>query len=137
MKPETQSILKKYLICFGVASAIAFVVIWINGFFTDSISVNLGILSDAFSVSGMLLTLFAGMLFVSGEGALVGLTYVLRNVALAIIPMGRAKHERYADYRERKLQAVKKIKLSAILVTGVVFLTVGVTLTIIWSCLYY
>lgn len=137
MNPENKSRLKKYLICFGVASAIAFAVIWINGFFTDSMSVNLRILSDAFFVSGIMLILFAGMLFVSGEGALIGIGFVLRNIVLAFIPMGRAKHEVYADYRARKLENASKRKLSTILVTGLFFFAVGLILTIIWSCLYY
>ncbi len=137
MKPENKLLLKKYLICFGIASAIVFAVIAINGFFTDSISVNLGIFSDAFFVSGILFILFGGMLYVSGEGALLGIGFVLRNIVLAFIPMGRARHEVYADYRARKLEGAKNRKLGTIFVTGLVFLAVGLTLTVIWSCLYY
>ena len=73
MKPEKKSLLIKYSVCFGVAAIIAFIVIWIKGFFTDSVAVNVQILADAFFVSGILLTLFAGMLFVSSEGALIGI----------------------------------------------------------------
>ena len=137
MCPESKHLLRKFLICFGIASAIVFAVIWIKGFFTDSASVNLQILADAFFVSGILFTLFAGMLFVSGEGALLGIGFVLRNVVLTFIPWGRMKHEVYADYRERKLAAAKERKYNFVLITGLLFLAVGIILTVIWSSLYY
>lgn len=137
MKQENKVTLKKYAICFGIEVLIAFLVIWSKGFFTQSVAVNLQILSDAFFVPGILMTLFAGLLYVSGEGALIGIRFVIRNALLTFIPMGRARHERYADYRARKLESAKKRSNSHILVTGLVFLVVGIALTVIWSVLFY
>ena len=137
MEQETKVTLRKYAVCFGVEALIAFLVIWSKGFFTSSVAVNIQILSDAFFVSGVLMTLFAGMLYVSSEGALIGIGFVLRNVVLTFIPMGRAKHERYADYRARKLGEAKKQDKSSILVTGLFFLTIGIILTVIWSVKFY
>ena len=137
MKQENQVKLIKYAVCFGIEILIGFLVIWAKGFFTDSVAVNLQILADAFFVSGVLMTLFAGMLFISGEGALIGIGFVLRNVVLTFIPMGRAKHERYADYRARKLGEAKKQENSSILVTGLFFLAIGIILTVIWSVKFY
>ena len=137
MKQETKVKLIKYAVCVGVEVLIAFLVIWSKGFFTDSAAVNLQILADAFFVAGILMTLFAGMLFVSGEGALIGIGFVLRNVVLAFIPMGRARHELYADYRARKLSEAKKRNNSSILVTGLSFLIIGVVLTAIWYVTFY
>jgi hypothetical protein len=76
-----------------VASLIAVFVFWTKGFFVHSPAVNLQILSDGFFVSGILMTLFAGMLFVSREGALLGIGFVIRNVIQAFVPMGRRNHE--------------------------------------------
>ena len=104
MKNENKGLLAKYIVCFVIASLITVIVFWIKGFFAHSVAVNVQILADGFFVSGILMTLFAGMMFVSGEGALIGIGFVVRNVILAFIPMGRARHERYADYRERKLK---------------------------------
>ena len=137
MKQETKVTLTKYAVCFGIEALIAFLVIWSKGFFTDRAAVNIQILSDAFFVSGILMTLFAGMLYVSGEGALIGIGFVLRNAVLTFIPMGRAKHEKYADYRERKLGKAKKQDNSCILVTGLFFLAIGIIFTIIWYVKYY
>lgn len=137
MKEETKVSLRNYAICFSIEAVIAFLVIWSKGFFTDRASVNLQILSDAFFVAGILMTLFAGMMYVSSEGALIGIGFVLRNVVLTFIPMGRAKHERYADYRERKLSEAKKHNNHYILVTGLVFLFIGIVFTVIWSEMFY
>ena len=137
MKQETKVTIRNYAICVGIEAAIAFLVIWSKGFFTQSAAVNIQILSDAFFVSGILMTLFAGMMYVSGEGALIGIGFVLRNVVLTFIPMGRAKHERYADYRARKLGEAKKHSNSCMLVTGLIFLFIGVIFTVIWSEAFY
>ena len=137
MKQETKVTLIKYAVCFGIEALIAFLVIWSKGFFTQRAAVNIQILSDAFFVSGILMTLFAGMLYVSGEGALIGIGFVLRNVVLAFIPMGRARHERYADYRQRKLSEMKKQNNSCMLVTGLFFLAIGTIFTVIWYVNYY
>ncbi|MBQ2727167.1 MAG: DUF3899 domain-containing protein [Clostridia bacterium] len=137
MKEGTKTTITKYAVCFGIEALIAFLVIWSKGFFTDSTAVNIQILSDAFFVPGILMTLLAGMLYVSSEGALIGIGFVLRNVVLTFIPMGRAKHELYADYRERKMSEAKQNNDSCILVSGLVFLSLGIIFTLIWYIKFY
>ena len=137
MKQETKVKLRNYGICVAVEVLIAFLVIWSKGFFTDRASVNVQILADAFFVSGILMTLFAGMMYVSSEGALIGIGVILRNVVLFFVPMGRTKHELYADYRERKLKEAKKHDTRCILVTGLIFLFIGIALTVIWNVVFY
>ena len=137
MKQETKVTLRNYGICVGVELLIAFLVIWSKGFFTDRASVNVQILADAFFVSGIVMTLFAGMMYVSSEGALIGIGFILRNVVLFFVPMGRTKHELYADYRERKLKEAKKHDTRCILVTGLIFLFIGIALTVIWNVVFY
>ena len=137
MKQETKVKLRNYGICVAVEVLIAFLVIWSKGFFTDRASVNVQILADAFFVSGILMTLFAGMMYVSSEGALIGIGFILRNVVLFFVPMGRTKHELYADYRERKLKEAKKHDTRCILVTGLIFLFIGIALTVIWNMVFY
>ena len=137
MREETKASLIKYAVCVGIELVIAFLVIWSKGFFTHSLAVNIQILSDAFFVSGILMTLFACMMYVSGEGALIGISFVLRNAVLTFIPMGRAKQERYADYRARKLGEAKKRSNRHILVTGLIFLFIGIVFTVIWSEMFY
>ncbi len=137
MEQENKSLLTKYLVCFGVASLIALAIIWIKGFFTDSLAVNIQILSDAFFVSGILLTAFAAMMYISGEGALLGIGFVMKSVAEFFIPGARKNHESYRDYRERKIGEARKSTDRCILVTGLVFLAIGIILTVIWSANFY
>ena len=137
MKEQTKATLRNYGICALIEVLIAFLVIWSKGFFAHSLAVNIQILSDAFFVSGILMTLFAGLMFVSREGAFVGVGFVLRNAVLAFIPMGRARHEVYADYRARKLKNAKKSSNRYPLVTGLVFLFIGIVLTVIWYKVFY
>ncbi|MGM9642151.1 MAG: DUF3899 domain-containing protein [Eubacteriales bacterium] len=137
MKKENKALLVKYIVCFAVASLITVAVFWYKGFFAHSLAVNIQILADGFSVSGLLLSLFAGMMFISGEGALIGIGFVLRNIVLAFIPLGRLRHEKYADYRERKMQELKKTTDHAILWTGLLFLITGIVFNVIWYVNFY
>ena len=137
MEQEKKVTLRNYAICVGIEVLIAFLVIWSKGFFTKSAAVNVQILADAFFVAGILMTLFAGMLYVSGEGALIGIGFVLRNAVLTFIPMGRARQERYADYRARKIKGAKKHNDRCILLTGLIFLFIGIVFTVIWSIAFY
>lgn len=126
MKQETKETLRNYAICVGIEAVIAFLVIWSKGFFAHSAAVNIQILSDAFFVAGILMTLYAAMVYISDEGGLIGIGFVLRNAVLAFVPMGRARHEKYADYRARKMSQSKKHNNSYVLVTGLAFLFVGI-----------
>ena len=137
MEQGNKKLLIKYLICFGVASLLTLAVFWIKGFFTDSLSVNLQILSDGFVISGLLLVSFAGLLYINGEGGLIGVSFIFRNILLAIIPMGRMKHEVYAKYYERKMETLKKSREAAALVVGLIFLAIGIVFTVIWYVKFY
>lgn len=137
VKQENKELLKKYGICFGVASVITFLVFWIKGFFTHSVGVNIQILSDGFYISGMMMLFVAGMMYVSGEGALIGIGYVMKSVVQFFVPMGRKYHETYADYRERKIGKAKPQSDSAILVTGLIFFLIGIIFAVIWYTKFY
>lgn len=138
MNSEKKELLRGYLICFGIASLITLIVFWIKGFFTDDVGVNIQILSDGFFVSGILMTMFAGMMYISSEGALLGIGFVLRNVVLAFVPMGRTRHETYAKYRERKLAEKRETNsMPYVFVVGIIFLLVGIVFSVIWYTSFY
>lgn len=137
MNKENKALLVKYLICFAVASLIALAVFAAKGFFVHSLAVNISILADGFFVSGILMTLFAGMLFISGEGGFIGIGFILRSVVLTFIPMGRKKHELYKDYRERKLKERRERKDRSVLLIGLLFLFTGIVFNIIWYVNFY
>ena len=132
MKKETKTLLIKYASCIGIATLIAFVVFIVEGFFTADAARNIQILSDGFIVSGIILTFGAALLYVSDSGLLVGVGFTVRNAFLTFVPMGRAKMETYAQYRERTLSKKKKTDVLYILIVGVSFLFLGIVFSIIW-----
>lgn len=137
MEQEKKKKLIGYTVNFVIASVITLTVFAIKGFFTDSLAVNLQILSDGFVVSGLMLLAFAGMLFISGEGGLIGIGFVLRNVLLDFLPMGRMKQEVYAKYRERKMKELKEHRDVCTPVVGLIFFSIGVLFTVIWCVNFY
>lgn len=137
MEQEKKKKLIGYTVNFVIASVITLTVFAIKGFFTDSLAVNLQILSDGFVVSGLMLLAFAGMLFISGEGGLIGIGFVLRNVLLDFLPMGRMKQEVYAKYRERKMKELKEHRDVCTPVVGLIFFSIGVLFTVIWYVNFY
>ena len=132
MEREKKTLFIKYIVCFVIASLISLLVFWKEGFFTDSVAVNMQILSDGFFVAGIVFLMIAGLLFVSGEGALIGIGFVMRNVLLIFIPMGRKYQETYKQYRERKIGKIKKSNEWCILLTGLFFLLLSVVFSIIF-----
>ena len=66
-----------------------------------------------------------------------GRTLLSASDTLTFIPGGRARQERYADYRARKLSKAKERNNSCILVTGLIFLFIGIALTVIWNVVFY
>ena len=137
MKQEKNTLLIKYIVCVAVASLITVAVFWSKGFFAHSVAVNIQILADGFFVSGILLTMFAGLLFISSEGALIGAGYVLRHAFLTLIPLGRLKQETYKKYRERKVANLKKMEDNCILIVGSIFLLIGIVFNVIWYVKFY
>ena len=137
MNQEKKSLRIKYSICFAVATLITVAVFWSRGFFTDNVAVNIQILADGFFVSGIMFTLFAALLFISSEGALIGVGYVLRHAALTLIPFGRLKQETYKKYRERKMEKLKKSADHCILVVGLIFLFIGIVFNVIWYVKFF
>lgn len=137
MKQDNKARLTKYIVCSCFASLITVCVFWIEGFFTTDVARNIQVLGDGFTVSGALMLMFTGMMFISGEGALIGISYILRNVVLTFIPMGRKKHELYRDYRERKLKESSKSSDHSMLTVGMTFFMIGIIFTLIWYTKFY
>lgn len=91
-------------------------------------------LCDAFCVPGVLFMLFAALFAVAREGAFDGVSYAMKRAFLSLVPGGRSKIEKYADYKERKeAKREKKVSFRFMLVVGGVFLVVS----LVFLALYY
>ena len=131
MEQETKSRIIRYLICLAVGAGIILLVFAIKGFYMETAKENMQLLHDAFFSAGALMMLFAGLLYVSGEGAFLGIGYALGRAVRALIPFSNKPHETYAQYRERKTGERKKSD-HALLLTGLFFFVVSLIFLAIW-----
>ena len=93
----------------------------------------LRMIADCLTISGVLLLMAGCMVWVSNEGALDGLGYVVSFAMRSLIPGKRVdRDERYADYVERRRE--KRIKGY-----GFLFISGGVVtgLALIFTALFY
>ncbi|MBQ7913080.1 MAG: DUF3899 domain-containing protein [Clostridia bacterium] len=133
MSGNKKSILIKYLVCFCIAVALVFVILLIQGFFKDTVKANMHVLHNAFFATGALMMLFSGLLFVTDEGAFLGVGYAFGRLVKTLLPFWGKDHETYAEYRERKESKKKTstVKLS-LLLTGLVFFLISLIFLVIW-----
>ncbi len=132
MEKDKKALLIRYIVCFCVACGMVLGVFALKGFFTGNAKDNMQLLHDAFFSAGILMVLFSGMMFVAGEGAFLGVGYVLERAFKALIPLGRREYESYAQYRERKLGKKKVNSGTPIFLTGLLFVVVSIVFLIIW-----
>lgn len=133
MEKEKKALLIRYIVCFCVASGIVLIILALKGFFSDNAKQNVQLLHDAFFSAGALLMLFSAMIFLSAEGALLGLSYVFGKAIKAVfIPFGRKDQESYAQYRERKLGNRKTTGAGTIFLVGLLFVAISVIFLIVW-----
>lgn len=89
-------------------------------------------LSDAFTVPGVLLLMLGCLIWISNLGALDGISYAIGAAVRSFVPGGRHGEEAYGDYTRRKRE--NKIKGY-----GFLFLSGGVTMAIavVFTALFY
>lgn len=135
MEQENKTALTRYLVTFGVATLITICVFSIKGWFNGELAHNMSVLTDGFFASGALLMLFAGFQFVSGEGALLAIGFILSKAIRALIPFSKKPNENYQQYCERKANKEGKKGDGCIFFTGLAFLLVSFVFMGIWLSL--
>lgn len=88
---------------------------------------------DGFSVSGMLFICIGVMTWIAGEGAFDIFGYAFQKGLHHILP-GRFGEDagNFYDYKSKKLEKKTPANQRVLLVTGIVFLVIGLILTMIW-----
>lgn len=129
MSERGKSLLIRYGVTTLVGALMAAGVYFIRGGFQENVTLveRYRLLCDVFSVPGVLLVAFALLIFVSNEGMFTIFTYSFSYVFRSLIPGGLAKykHERYADYVERKREKGALTGYSCVTITGLAFLAVA------------
>lgn len=125
MSEGKKSRFTKYAACAGVCLLFAALYVGNADILNLESEDQLRILSDAFTLPG-LLCIFSGlMIWMGNEGAFDGITYVLSYAFHALLPGTLNKRESYKDYRERK-RGKKPAGFAFLLITGVGFTLVGI-----------
>ena len=131
-----KSILIRYGVCAVVATALLFLILWLNKFWTlTEPQDRLRVLCDAFSLPGLLLVLTTGLIFVANAGTFNGLLYGLKTGVEIVLPFLPHKYVRYRDFVAKRKE--KRVKgYSFICFTGLAFLAVGIILLVIFHVRY-
>ena len=89
------------------------------------------ILCDAFTVPGLLMTMFGAMLWVAGEGALDGISWAAINMVKLLIPGMAGTREPYGDFLERR-RGNKVRGFGFLLHVGLLFLAAAIVFLILF-----
>lgn len=119
-----------YVVTFIIGAVMALGILLMDRAFSADLSTldRIRFLSDAFFVPGVLIFCVGMMIFVSSKGSLDGLTYSLQFFKREVFL--RQKMETFADYKARK--AEKKTPYRFLLLTGSVYLLLGLLFTVIY-----
>ncbi len=125
MSDKLKSSLIKYGTSAIFALLIAFLHISLNKGFADmELTEKLRVLSDAFTIPGVLLIMAGALVWVTNQGTLYGVGYITSMGLKILIPgKGLEMTEKYADYVERK----RSKKISGY---GFLFVSGGITLAV-------
>lgn len=100
--------MRKYTGCALITLLLSWIYLRPRNFAEAVLQERFLLLCDALTIPGLLMILSGALLWVSNEGAFLGVSYVVRIAVFALIP-GKRKdgYEKYGDYVECKSQ--KKI----------------------------
>ena len=135
---------KKTLISYAVTTSIgllaAYAIMSMQGLFTEpDVAVRYRILADAFSVPGVILMCFAGLVWVSSDGFFDALGYTAARVGGMFIPAYRAKHENYLTYKQRKNKERSEKESGSIgflLFVGLGFFIIAIVFFVLYHLVY-
>ena len=128
------SVLIKYLVSLVVGALFVVMVLFIENYFSATETIErYKILSDAFTFAGVLLILFAALVFISSKGGFDGIGYSLSRLVKMLIPFANRSDETYAQYKERKRAKGITKGYSCVFFSGLAYFAVS----IVFLFLYY
>lgn len=139
MRSSLSKTLIKYGISFGISFLLAFIFVNARVDFHDLAATATidwyRILCDAFTIPGLLFLMLGCMMSLSCQGALDGVTYVLKNAFKMLIPGMGLKMERYYEYVEHK-RANRAKGFGFLYITGLVCMAVSLIFMYLFYRLY-
>ena len=128
--------IKKYIITLLSASFVTFGLLLALGLFENGLGTSelMGIFSDAFFVTGIVLVSVFVLSFVATRGTFDGISYVGKMALRGFVPgMRNGEYERFGDYKVKKMENRAEAKSYLfLLVIGLSFTLVGVLFTVLF-----
>ena len=137
MNNDLKSKIKKYSLTIIIGLIITVGLLFSFNFFSGELSNidTMKALSDAFSVSGILLLAYGALIYVSTEGMFDGVSYAGMFVVRSLVPgMRRNPIQKYGDYKVSK-EGKRCSGYAYIFFIGLGFLAVGIIFTILFFTL--
>ena len=133
----TRKTVIKYLATIGGAMLMCLIVIWLRDLGSEeNLAQRYRILADAFSVPGVILMCFSGIMWVSSDGFFDSLGYAFSRVGGMFIPFIKTKHETYYDYKQRKKEKRKKEGFWYLFFVGFGFVLISVVFVVLYEMTY-
>ncbi len=133
MKEYLKKYAVAYICCFAFCGIMAGFYLNMHEFDTAETVDRYRLLCDAFSLPGMLLILFGGLMWVSAKGTLDALGFIGKKLVSSLIPGGRLdREERYADYVQRQREK-RKGGYGFLFVAG----AISIAVSLVFLALFY
>jgi len=138
MKDKLKRILISYGITIVAGLLITALVLWLRDY-----SNSLGqadkyhILSDAFTIPGVLIFGIGCISWVSFSGFFDSVTYIVRHTVEMLIPGAKKKDQTFYDYKTEKAEKRgERKKIAFLLITGIAFILVAVIFLLLFNKAY-
>jgi hypothetical protein len=134
LKRKIVTVLLKYSITALIGFSLVVSVLNLHGF-EEAVDIQdkYRILSDAFTIPGVVLMLCGALVWIANEGAFEGISYAVSYSLRMLIPGVRKEHERYRDYVERRRENGPVKGYSFLVITGAAFFAVA----LVFVALFY
>ena len=135
---DGRKILRKYFIATLCAAAFSSMILWLKEIGeAEILSDKFKILSDAFTVPGVLLIMVGALIWTSTQGIFDGLGYSFGRIGSMFIPLYQKsfEHLTYYDYKMSKND--KRIKgYSFLFYVGIGFFVIGILFFVLYKIVY-
>ena len=131
-----KKIIIKYAVAVGISTALALISLEYAGYNSELAMIDkYRLLSNAFTIPGLLLLMVGCLIAVSTSGLFDMLSYGFQRALRAFIPGHKAGSESFYDYKTRKSE-VRFSGYSFVLITGAVFTAISVIFLILFYSVY-
>ena len=130
--------LKSLLLRYGITAFVGLMIMWtvlsLHGYSTASTVLDkYRILTDAFSIPGILIVMLGTLVWISNQGMFSGFTFVMGRMFRALIPLGRNKENKtYYEYVQEKREKGQASGYGFLFIVGGAFCAVSAVFMILF-----